>query len=60
VALLALSPFALQASGFGPTITADQARALPEFCRSGRVPFFFQQTLEILGDWIPEWHPAPT
>jgi len=40
VALLALSPFALQASGFGPTITADQARALPEFCRSGRVPFF--------------------
>jgi len=38
VALLALSPFALQASGFGPTLTAAQARGWPEFGSLGRVP----------------------
>ena len=40
VALLVLLPFAWKASGFGPTIGADQARALPEFCRGGRASFF--------------------
>ena len=40
VALLVLSPFVLKSSGFGPTITAGQARILPEFGPFGRASFF--------------------
>jgi hypothetical protein len=43
VVLLVLAPFALKSSEFGPTITASQARSLPEFGPSGRARFFYDQ-----------------
>ena len=41
VAVLVLLPFALTTSDYGPTITAAQARALPEFNEGGRSQFFY-------------------
>lgn len=41
VALLVMLPFALEASEFGPTITAAEARKLPEFLPGGRSAFFY-------------------
>jgi len=40
VAVLVMLPFALETSAFGPTITAAQARRLPEFLPGGRSAFF--------------------
>ena len=40
VAFLVLLPFALSASQYGPTITASEARKLPEFLPGGRANFF--------------------
>jgi len=40
IALLVMVAFALKSSEFGPTITANEARALREFGPSGRVSFF--------------------
>lgn len=40
VGFLALLPFALKTSSYGPVITAAQARSLPEFQSGGRTPFF--------------------
>lgn len=40
VAILVLSPYALNSSTFGPVITATQARTLPEFLLGGRASFF--------------------
>ena len=40
VAVLVMLPFALEASVYGPTITAAAARQLPEFLPSGRSAFF--------------------
>lgn len=40
VAFLVLLPFALSASAFGPTITAAEARELPEFYLGNRSSFF--------------------
>lgn len=38
--LVVMVPFAWKSSIFGPTITADEARFLPEFNPQGRAPFF--------------------
>ncbi len=40
VAVLALLPYAVGSSEFGPVITTAQARALPEFLAGGRASFF--------------------
>jgi hypothetical protein len=40
VALLVMLPYAMNSSEFGPVVTGIEARALPEFNRSGRIPFF--------------------
>lgn len=40
VALLVLLPYVLNPSEFGPTITAAQAKILPEFQQGGRTAFF--------------------
>jgi len=40
VALLVLLPYALTDSPFGPVITVDQAKSLPEFLPGGRSIFF--------------------
>lgn len=40
IALLVMLPYAFSSSEFGPTISGIEARALPEFYRAGRIPFF--------------------
>ncbi|NET59443.1 MAG: hypothetical protein F6K47_25860 [Symploca sp. SIO2E6] len=40
VALLVLLPYAVRDSPFGPIITVDQAKSLPEFWSGGRSTFF--------------------
>lgn len=40
VSILALLPYALNSSEFGPVITAAEARILPEFLPQGRASFF--------------------
>jgi len=45
VAFLVLLPFALSASVFGPTITAAEARELPEFYLGNRSSFFRDNAL---------------
>jgi len=42
VCVAVLLPFAANASTFGPTITVDQARQLPEFLPNGRSRFFYE------------------
>jgi len=41
VALLALLPYMLASSEFGPSITAAQARSMPEYWSGGRVSYYF-------------------
>ena len=41
VALVVLFPYVLAASEYGPTITLEQARNLPEFTAGGRASFFY-------------------
>lgn len=41
VALLALVPYMLASSEFGPSITAAQARSIPEYWSGGRVSYYF-------------------
>ncbi|NJO78245.1 MAG: hypothetical protein HC827_06750 [Cyanobacteria bacterium RM1_2_2] len=45
VAFLVMLPFALTSSAFGPTITAAEARPLPEFYPGGRSVFFNEDPL---------------
>ena len=40
VAFLVLLPYAVSTSQFGPTVTAAQARTMPEFFEGGRANFF--------------------
>jgi hypothetical protein len=40
VTVLALAPFALRMDGFGPAITAEEARRLPLMQAGGSVPYF--------------------
>ncbi len=47
VAVLAMLPYALSSSQFGPTISAAQARAIPEFGIDGRSPFFSDDLVEF-------------
>ncbi|MBE9041832.1 hypothetical protein IQ235_13685 [Oscillatoriales cyanobacterium LEGE 11467] len=42
VAFLVLLPYALKTSDFAPTITAAEARLMPEFLPGGRVRFFYE------------------
>ena len=42
VAFLVLLPYALSSSKFGPTITAEAARQLPDFLPGGRTQFFHE------------------
>lgn len=41
VAMIVLLPFALKTNQFGPVITAEQAKELPEFLPGGRSSFFY-------------------
>ncbi|WP_019505624.1 hypothetical protein [Pleurocapsa sp. PCC 7319] len=41
VAFIALLPYVVAISEYGPTITLEQARNLPEFTAGGRVSFFY-------------------
>ena len=41
VAFIVLLPYVLAASEYGPTITLEQARSLPEFTAGGRASFFY-------------------
>ncbi len=49
VAILVLLPFALKTNEFGPTITAAEARKMPEFLPGGRSSFFHKNPVEF---WI--------
>ncbi len=40
IAGVVILPYAIQSSQFGPTITADVARTMPEYWRGGRVSYF--------------------
>lgn len=42
VAVLVLLPYAFRSSGFGPVVTASEARTLPEFLPGGRMVVFRQ------------------
>ena len=48
VAFLVLLPFALSSSQFGPTITASEARKLPEFLPGGRANFFHRDPFKFI------------
>ena len=48
VAFLVLLPFALSSSQFGPTITASEARKLPEFLPGGRANFFHRDLFKFI------------
>ena len=49
LAIAALLPYVLSQSEFAPTVTADQARTMPEFLPGGRLPFFFPS---FFGFWL--------
>jgi len=49
LAIVALLPYVLSQSEFAPTVTADQARTMPEFLPGGRLPFFFPS---FFGFWL--------
>lgn len=51
--LLLMLPYALNSSEFGPTITGTEARALPAFSETGRIPFFDDNPLLF---WILGQH----
>jgi hypothetical protein len=40
LSLLLMLPYALNSSEFGPIVTGIEARALPAFSETGRIPFF--------------------
>ena len=43
VSFLVLLPYVLAASEYGPTVTLEQARNLPEFTAGGRISFFYDR-----------------
>jgi len=47
VALLALVPYMLASSQFGPTITAELARKMPEYWSGGRVSYYYLNPLDF-------------
>ena len=49
LAIAALLPYVLSQSAFAPTVTAAQARIMPEFLPGGRLPFFFPS---FFGFWL--------
>ena len=48
LSLLMMLPYALSSSKFGPVITGIEARALPAFSETGRIPFFDDNLLWFL------------
>ncbi|HSB12122.1 MAG TPA: hypothetical protein VLM38_21730 [Blastocatellia bacterium] len=53
VAALVLLPYAFRSSAFGPVVTANEARLLPEFLPGGRMVVFRQ---DFWGRWITGNH----
>jgi hypothetical protein len=53
VAALVLLPYALKSSAFGPVVTAEEARLMPEFLPGGRMVVFRQ---DFWGRWISGNH----
>jgi hypothetical protein len=49
VALLVSVPFALATARFGPAVTAEQARRMPEFLQDGRASFFEGNLFQFWG-----------
>ena len=49
VALVAMIPYAIKSSEFGPTITAAVARTIPEYLSGGRVSYF---NLNPISFWL--------
>ncbi len=47
VALLAILPYMLASSEFGPSITASAARAMPEYWLGGRVRYFYLNPVDF-------------
>lgn len=53
VAAMVLLPYALRSSGFGPVVTANEGRLMPEFLPGGRMVVFRQN---FWGYWITGSH----
>lgn len=53
LSLLLMLPYALNSSEFGPIVTGIEARALPAFSETGRIPFFDDNPLLF---WILGQH----
>ncbi|MCY7323309.1 MAG: hypothetical protein LH660_16270, partial [Phormidesmis sp. CAN_BIN36] len=49
LAIVTLLPYVFSQSEFAPTVTAAQARIMPEFLPGGRLPFFFPS---FFGFWL--------
>jgi len=49
LAIVTLLPYVFNQSEFAPTVTATQARLMPEFLPGGRLPFFFPS---FFGYWF--------
>ena len=47
MAIAVMLPYVFQTSVYGPTVTAAEARQMPEFSRGGRTPFFGDDELEV-------------
>ncbi len=47
VALLAILPYMVASSEFGPTITANEARAMPDYWLGGRVRYFYLNPVDF-------------
>jgi hypothetical protein len=47
VALLAILPYMVASSEFGPTITANDARAMPDYWLGGRVRYFYLNPVDF-------------
>lgn len=45
LSLLIMLPYALSSSKFGPVVSGIEARALPAFSQTGRIPFFSNNSL---------------
>jgi uncharacterized membrane protein YhhN len=50
LAIATLLPYVFSQSEFAPTVTAAQARTMPEFLPGGRLPFFYPNLIRFLID----------
>ena len=51
MAIAVMLPYVFQTSVYGPTVTAAEARQMPEFSRGGRTPFFGDDNWEV---WVED------